>query len=57
MKRCPDLQGCWAQGDSYEDVLERVADAVRLHIEDRLARGEPVPPASHVSLTTIDVAV
>ncbi len=39
---CPDLQGCYSQGDSYEEVLTNIRDAMRLHIEDRLASGEQV---------------
>ena len=36
---CPVLQGCYTQGDSYEEVLRNIEDAIRLHIEDRLDRG------------------
>ena len=32
---CPELQGCYTQGDSYEEVLEKIRDAIRLHIADR----------------------
>jgi predicted RNase H-like HicB family nuclease len=34
---CPGLDGCFTQGDSYEEVVENIRDAVRLHIEDRIA--------------------
>jgi predicted RNase H-like HicB family nuclease len=34
---CPALQGCYSQGDSYEEAVENIKDAIRLHIEDRLA--------------------
>jgi predicted RNase H-like HicB family nuclease len=40
---CPDLQGCYTQGDSYEEVLSNIEDAIRLHIEDRLENGESIP--------------
>ncbi len=42
---CPQLQGCYTQGDSFEEALDNIRDAVRLHVEDRLASGEPVPDA------------
>ncbi|CAD6493535.1 MAG: hypothetical protein LAKADJCE_00534 [Candidatus Argoarchaeum ethanivorans] len=32
---CPELQGCYTQGDNYEEVLENIRDAIRIHIEDR----------------------
>ena len=34
---CPVLQGCYTQGDTYEEAIENIEDAIRLHIEDRLA--------------------
>ncbi len=33
---CPALQGCYTQGDSYEETIENIKDAIRLHIEDYL---------------------
>jgi len=43
---CPSLQGCYAQGDTYEEALANIEDAIHLHLEDRLACGEPVPATS-----------
>lgn len=37
---CPELQGCYTQGDTYEEALENLKDAIRLHVEDRSAGGE-----------------
>lgn len=39
----PELQGCYSQGDSYEEVMENIRDAIRLHVEDRLDCGEEIP--------------
>jgi predicted RNase H-like HicB family nuclease len=30
---CPDLQGCHSQGDSKEEALSNIADAIRLWLE------------------------
>lgn len=54
---CPSLQGCYTQGDTYEQTLANIEDAVRLHIEDRLANGEAVPQSDFVSLTTLEVSL
>ena len=35
---CPELQGCYTQGDTYEETFKNIADAIRLHLEDRLDR-------------------
>jgi predicted RNase H-like HicB family nuclease len=54
---CPELQGCYTQGDTYEETLENIKDAIRLHIEDRLETGEEIPQSESVSLTMMEVAV
>jgi len=54
---CPELQGCYTQGETYEEVLENVRDAIRLHVEDRLEMGEEIPQDESVSLTSLEVAV
>lgn len=54
---CPELQGCYTQGDTYEEVLKNIKDAIRLHIEDRIEGDEEIPQAETVSLTLIEVAV
>jgi len=54
---CPELQGCYSQGDTYEEVLENIKDAIHLHISDRLANGEEIPQKHSVSLTSLEVAV
>lgn len=54
---CGELQGCYAQGDTYEEAMDAIRDAVRLHVEDRLASGEEIPQAEQVALTSLDIAV
>jgi predicted RNase H-like HicB family nuclease len=40
---CPVLQGCYSQGNTYEEAVENLKDAIRLHIEARREVGEPIP--------------
>jgi len=54
---CPALQGCYSQGETYEEALDNIKDAIRLHLEDRLADGEEIPEIKSVSLSTVDVSV
>ena len=54
---CPELQGCYTQGKTYEEALENIRDAIRLHLDDRLESGEEIPQPESVSLTSLDVAV
>lgn len=37
---CPELQGCYTQGKTYEEALENAKDAIRLRVEDRIESGE-----------------
>ena len=53
---CPVLQGCYTQGDTYEEAVANIEDAIRLHIEDRRASGEEIPQVEQVSVTTLMVA-
>lgn len=39
----PLLQGCYTQGETYEETLENIKDAIKLHIEARRDLGEPIP--------------
>ena len=39
----PVIQGCYTQGETYEEVVENIKDAIKLHIEARKELGEPIP--------------
>jgi predicted RNase H-like HicB family nuclease len=54
---CPELQGCYTQGDTYEETLENIKDAIRLHLEDRIEEGEEITQPESVSLTSMEVSV
>jgi predicted RNase H-like HicB family nuclease len=54
---CPELQGCYTQGKTYDEALRNIGDAVRLNVEDRLAHGEDIPSPASVTLTTLEIAV
>jgi len=54
---CPELQGCYTQGESYEGVLDNIRDAIRLHIEDTVGDREDIPHTEAISLTSLEVAV
>ncbi len=53
----PELEGCYTQGNTYEEVYERIQDAIRLCVEDKIACGEPVQQYEQVSLTMVELAV
>jgi predicted RNase H-like HicB family nuclease len=54
---CPKLQGCYSQGETYEEIIDNMKDAVKLHIQDRLEDGDDVPHIDHLTITSLDVTV
>jgi predicted RNase H-like HicB family nuclease len=42
----PDLPGCVAVGETREEVLRIIREAIEFHIEGLRQEGSPVPPAS-----------
>lgn len=52
---CPELQGCYSQGNTYEEALENIKDAIRLHIEDRIENNEEIPKPENISFTTVEI--
>jgi len=52
---CPALQGCYTEGKTAKEAQELIKDAIRLHLEDRIASGEPI--YREVDTTTIQIAV
>lgn len=42
----PDLPGCVAAGQTREEVLALIREAIELHIEGLKQDGQPVPPPS-----------
>ncbi len=40
----PDLPGCVAVGESRDEAMELIREAIELHIENLRENGETVPP-------------
>jgi predicted RNase H-like HicB family nuclease len=54
----PELPGCIAQGDSFEDALAMARDAISLHVEGLAADGLPVPvERARPQLATVEVEI
>ena len=53
----PDLPGCIAVGDTKEEVLEVIKEAIEFHIDGLKADGEPVPsPVSDIEFVEVAAA-
>ncbi len=42
----PDLPGCVAVGDTREETLKLIREAIELHLQSMQADGEPIPPTA-----------
>lgn len=52
---CPTLPGCYTEGETQEEAMSLIEDAIRLHVEERLSRGEPI--CQEVGVSQVKVAV
>ncbi len=51
---CPSLPGCFSQGDTFEDALENIKEAIQACLES-LAEDEIKPYLTKPSTQVIDV--
>jgi predicted RNase H-like HicB family nuclease len=54
---CPSLQGCFTDGDTFEEAMKNIQEVIELHVESRLDHGEEVPASGVVSFAMVDVEV
>lgn len=53
----PDLPGCIAVGETRDEVLASIQEAIEFHLEGLKEDGQPIPqPSSSSELVDIDVA-
>jgi len=53
----PALPGCFTQGSTFDEAMERAAEAISVHIAGLRADGEPVPEErARPQLGTVTVA-
>jgi predicted RNase H-like HicB family nuclease len=45
----PDLPGCVAAGDTKDEVLTLIREAIEFHLEGMVQDGEPIPPPASTS--------
>lgn len=52
----PALPEVGTQGDTHDDAMANAREAIELVIEDRLSRGESIPPDVEPQLERITIA-
>jgi predicted RNase H-like HicB family nuclease len=54
---CPELEGCQTQGDTLEEVLHNIREAVELYLETLTAEEIRERLSSEILTTTVEVQV
>lgn len=50
----PDLPGCITVGDTIEETIANMREAISLHLDGMYEDGDPIPPpATHVATVTV----
>ena len=52
---CPALPGCYTQGDTREDALANIREAIILALDDLKELGQPIPETSPPLVTEVSV--
>ena len=47
---CPSLPGCYSQGETRDEAIENIREAIELSLETRRAQGSPV------QITPVEIA-
>jgi predicted RNase H-like HicB family nuclease len=54
---CPDLPGVVAAGETFDEVVELMREAIPAHVAGLIEDGQPVPPPSRVTTVQVNTVV
>ncbi len=54
---CPELEGCHSQGETLEEVIENVKEAIELYLETMSEEDIKMALSKQVLTTTIEVEI
>jgi predicted RNase H-like HicB family nuclease len=54
---CPALPGCYTQGNTIEEALENIKEAIQLCLEDMQAQSQPILDMSRTLVSSVAVAL
>lgn len=52
----PALPGCVSQGDTFEEALANIREAIQCYLESCRKHGEPIPDESTMPEWTVEVS-
>lgn len=54
---CPDLQGCHSQGNTIEEAITNIRDAIKLNLKILKEEKQEIPRVEAVSMTALEVSI
>ncbi|MCL4505705.1 MAG: type II toxin-antitoxin system HicB family antitoxin [Chloroflexi bacterium] len=54
---CPALPGCYSQGNTLDEALDNIREAILLCLEDMQAQNLPISDMSKTLITSVAVSV
>ena len=54
---CPTLAGCYSQGDTLDEALNNIREAIELCLEDMQAHNQPLPDPSRTLVGSVLVTI
>ena len=53
---CPAFPGCHVEGDTYEETMKEMKEAIKVFINDYISRSEELP-SDHFSVTSVQIGI
>jgi predicted RNase H-like HicB family nuclease len=53
---CPVLPGCHSEGDTHDETITNIREAIRVYLESLQAHGEPLP-IEDILIKPLEVAI
>ena len=54
---CPELEGCQSQGDTFEEVMANIKEAIELYVETLSEEERKATLSKEILTTTLEVQV
>ena len=54
--RCPALPGCYSQGDTREEAIDNIREAIEAYIESLKKDNLPIPPTVNPEIASVRVS-
>ena len=52
---CPTLPGCHSQGESFDEAIANIKEAISLYLESMAAHGEDIPDEAEIVIAAAEV--